>query len=112
MQTTRIGDKGEQMAAEELVRLGYEVVERNWKVKIAEIDIVATKNNVMYFAEVKYRETLAQGDGFDYITPGKLSHMARAADLWVEAHGYRGEYTMLAVAIHGQDKTIDIREVI
>jgi putative endonuclease len=112
MHTTQIGDKGEQMASEELVRLGYEIIERNWKVKIAEVDIVAQKDKVMYFVEVKYRETLAQGDGFDYITPGKLSHMARAADLWVEAHGYRGEYAMLAIAIHGQANSIEIREVI
>jgi len=43
MQTTKIGNLGEQLAAEELSRQGYKIIERNWKNKLAEIDIIALK---------------------------------------------------------------------
>jgi len=111
MRTTQIGNKGEQLAAEALARLGYEIIDRNWKTKFAEIDIVALKGNVVHFVEVKYRATSRQGDGLDYITDQKLHHMQRAAELWVAVHNWNGEYVLLAVAVSGQSEEIDIREI-
>lgn len=112
MQTTDIGNKGEQLASEELIRLGYEIIERNWKTKWAEIDIVARKNKAIYFVEVKYRESNQQGDGLDYITDKKLYHMSRAAELWVGMNNWPGEYRLLAVAVNGASGETDIREII
>ncbi len=111
MQTTKIGNLGEQLAAEELSRQGYKIIERNWKNKLAEIDIIALKNEVTYFIEVKYRSTTNQGEGFDYITNNKLQHMKRAAELWVSVHNWLGEMELLAVAVSG-DGNVEITEVI
>ncbi len=108
---TDIGQAGEQLASEYLVRHGYEVVDRNWKTKLCEIDIIATKNHVLYFIEVKYRATRAQGDGFDYVTDKKLWHMRRAAEMWVQRHNWTAEFELLAVSVVGATKEIDIREV-
>ncbi len=99
------------MAAEALIRLGYEVLEQNWKTKWAEIDIVARQNGNMYFIEVKYRATLRQGDGFDYITDQKLMHMQRAAELWVSIHNWDGEYQLLGASVVGETNDVDIREI-
>ena len=110
MQTTQIGSRGEQLAAEALSRLGYEVLEKNWKTKWAEIDLVARKQGIMYFVEVKYRATALQGDGLDYITRKKLLQMQRAAELWVGMHNWTGEYQLLAVAV-GSSGEADIREI-
>lgn len=111
MQTTDIGNIGEQLATEELIRLGYEILERNWKTKWAEVDIVARKNGIIYFVEVKYRASSEQGDGFDYITDQKLHHMTRAAELWVGIHDWAGEYQLLAAAVDGESGETDIREI-
>lgn len=110
MQTTDIGNKGEQLATEELIRLGYEIIERNWKTKWAEIDIVARKNNVIYFVEVKYRTSARQGDGLDYITDQKLHHMTRAAELWVSMNNWNGQFELIAISVLGNGK-IDIIEI-
>jgi len=111
MQTTRIGSIGEQLAAEALIRMGYEILERNWKTKWSEVDIVARRKDVMYFVEVKYRATANQGDGFDYITDQKLMHMQRAAELWVSMYNWNGEYELLAASVAGDGNDVDIREI-
>ena len=111
MQTTAIGNRGEQTATEQLVRDGYRILSRNWKTKFCEIDIIAIKDNVVYFVEVKFRRTNRQGDGFDYITPQKLRHMYRAAELWVVMHGWHGEYALLAASVSGANDSIEILEI-
>jgi putative endonuclease len=111
MQTTQIGNRGEQLVADALKRGGYEIVERNWKVRAAEIDIVARKQGVIYFVEVKFRSSTRQGDGLDYITDQKLHHMRRAAELWVLWHDWRGEYVLLAAAASGDRKEVELREI-
>lgn len=111
--TTKTGNYAEQAVAEELVRQKYTVHTLNWKTRSAEIDIVAQKDKTMYFVEVKYRQNLCAGDGFDYITAQKLQHMQRAAESWVSEHDWRGEYVLLAAAVHGplDDPAVDIREI-
>lgn len=109
MSTYDIGSMGEQRAAEELVRLGYKIIERNWKTKWAEIDIVASKQNILYFVEVKYRKNSLQGDGFDYITDKKISKMTRAAELWVVQHNEEGQYELLCVSVGGESGDVDVR---
>jgi len=110
MKTTKVGDIGEEMAAIELGRRGYEIIERNWKTRICEIDVIAKRNEVVYFVEVKYRSSKLQGDGFDYITPAKLHHMQRAAEIWVGETRWSGEYALLAVAV--TDNELEMREII
>lgn len=82
--TTRaIGDSSETVAAEYLQRRGYEILDRNWKTKICEIDIVAQRGGVYYFVEVKHRNTDNAGDGIAAITSKKLHQMKKAAELYV-----------------------------
>jgi len=57
--TKSIGDRGEDKACEWLVSRGFSIIERNWRTKRGEIDIIAEKENVLVFAEVK---TLPSGD--------------------------------------------------
>ncbi|MDN5819170.1 MAG: ribonuclease HII [bacterium] len=81
--TTRaIGDSGESAAASYLRDNKYEVIERNWKNKYCEIDIVATKKDVYYFVEVKHRKNKLSGDGLDAITPKKKQQMEFAAKVY------------------------------
>lgn len=107
--TTNIGNQAEQAVAERLARDGYEILDLNWKTNFAEIDIVAKKDNTLYFVEVKYRKTAGAGDGFDYITPQKLRHMRRAADAFVMNANWRGEYLLLAASVIGGMESLDIQ---
>ncbi len=83
--TREIGDASETAAAEELVRRGHEILERNWKTKHCEIDIVSRKGDTVYFTEVKHRKNDAAGDGLAAITPKKLNQMKFAARLYAHA---------------------------
>lgn len=96
------GHEAEKVAAEYLKRQGYKIIAMNWRHKRAEIDIVARRRNgPLTFIEVKYRENAGQGSGLDYITPLKLQQMAFAADLYVAAERYGGEYTLSALEMTG-----------
>ena len=56
-----IGDKGEQQAGHYLRANGYEILETNWRSGKAEIDIIAKKENLLVFIEVKTRQSLKKG---------------------------------------------------
>ena len=111
MSTVDVGNAAEQAVAEDLVRQGYDILARNWKTKICEVDIIARRDDVVWFIEVKYRRTEKFGDGLQYIGPAKLQHLQRAASLWACQHRYDGEYTLGAVAVSGDNIVSDLIEV-
>ena len=53
MNTRKIGDEGENRACEYLLSKGFVIIERNWRTKGGEIDIIAFKNDILVFFEVK-----------------------------------------------------------
>ena len=101
------GQRAEQAAAEHLVRHGFSIIETNYRRPSCEIDIVARRGTTIYFVEVKYRATGRFGDGLEYIGRQKLKHMQRAAEVWVAAHGWQGEYTLSAIEVGGPDFDVD-----
>jgi putative endonuclease len=101
--TVRAGNRAEQAAARYLARLGYEIVELNYRRKHCEIDIVARLDDLIVFVEVKYRETDEWGGGLEYITPKKLAHMRRAAVTWVSDNRWKGPFDLAAIEVGGQD---------
>jgi len=92
MQTTRqrIGQFGENAAAEFLKDRGYEVIERNYRCPIGEIDIVARDGRWLVFVEVKTRTGGRYGHPFESITNQKLARMRRLAAHWSELHNRDG----------------------
>jgi putative endonuclease len=58
----RTGKKGEEIAVRHLQKLGYRIMERNYRCPLGEIDIVARDNNTIVFVEVKSRKTEEFGD--------------------------------------------------
>jgi ribonuclease HII len=95
--TKRIGDAAEDEAANYLVRHGHEIMERNWKTKYCEIDIVSHKGDTLYFTEVKYRKTPDQGGGMAAITKKKLNQMKFAANYFAQAQHIQNTNLLLSV---------------
>ena len=50
---------------------GHEIIERNWRTRYCEIDIVSIKDDVLWFTEVKYRKNDDFGSGLEVITTKK-----------------------------------------
>ncbi|MCA9329223.1 YraN family protein [Candidatus Saccharibacteria bacterium] len=102
-----IGRYAEQVASEYLMNNGYKIVDRNWRTRWCEIDIVAHKNNCLYFCEVKYRKNTNHGHGLEYITKNKITKMQLSAELWVNTYSYEGDYSLSAISISGDNFILD-----
>ncbi len=112
MKTTYIGKNAEQAVANYLKSNKYEILCQNWRTRVCEIDVIAKKDGVIYFVEVKYRGRDNQGDGLAYITPKKLRQMNFAAEIWIQENGWEGDWRLLAAAVDSQNyKLTDILEV-
>lgn len=79
----KTGDVGEQAAAEFLKRSGYEILKRNYTVRGGEIDIIARKNGVTAFVEVKTRKPQPLEEGEQAITPAKKKRLIAAAQRYL-----------------------------
>jgi uncharacterized protein (TIGR00252 family) len=101
MDTTNVGRYAEQLAAEHLISKGYEVIIKNWRNRWCEVDIIAKKDNVINFVEVKYRQRTDWGDGLDVITNKKLKQIQFAAQMWVNENNWMGDYRLLAISLAG-----------
>lgn len=84
--TKVIGDEAETVAANYLEERGHRILQRNWKTRLCEIDIVSQKDDVIFFTEVKYRRSDTQGGGIAAITPAKLKQMRFATELYFAGH--------------------------
>lgn len=84
--TTDAGNAGEAFVAGRLERAGYRVVNRNWRVRGGELDIVALDGETLVFVEVKVRTGERIGFAEDTLDARKLGRLMRAAQLYVEAH--------------------------
>ncbi|MEK7594664.1 MAG: YraN family protein [Patescibacteria group bacterium] len=103
LNTTESGRKAEIAARVYLEMRGFKILETNWRRPRCEIDIIASKDGVVHFVEVKYRRDDEQGGGLEAITVTKLKQMQRAAWIWVDESKWRGEHVLSAVEIAGRD---------
>ena len=86
-----IGAIGEQLIADYLTNKNIEVIERNWRIREGEIDIVALNpSGIFSFIEVKTRSSVAFGHPFEAIDREKARRMQRLALAWLATHGCLG----------------------
>jgi putative endonuclease len=78
-----LGKIGEDIATDYLQDMGYEILVRNWRFERVELDIVARKDSILVFCEVKTRRSVSHGVPSDAITPIKLQHIRTAALHWL-----------------------------
>ena len=100
------GNRAEDKAAIFLEDNGYLVIERNFYSRFGEIDIIASKDDVLHFIEVK--------SGEDYelavqnITPTKLSRIIRTANVYIKKNALNVDFMLDAIVV--TPKTIEIIE--
>ncbi|MFN3740871.1 MAG: YraN family protein [Thermodesulfovibrionales bacterium] len=73
------GLKGEALAISYLKKKGYKILEKNYRTKFGEIDIIASKDDVVVFIEVKTRSTDAFGAPEESVTTEKQERIKKAA---------------------------------
>jgi len=91
------GDIAEERAVTFLCENGFEVVERNFYSRFGEIDIIAYKESVLHFVEVKSGEDYEKA--IQNITPAKLSKLIKTANVYMKKGNYEEDYCFDAVIV-------------
>lgn len=107
MSTTKTGREAEDASADFLIKQGFNIIAQNWRTRWCEIDIVASKNIIVYFIEVKYRKNNSYGDGLDAVTDTKLKQMTFAAEIWVNDNKWNGDYELAVISANSDPLKID-----
>lgn len=76
----------EEKAAEYLTGLGYEILERNYRCRIGELDLIAREGQTLVFLEVKYRRTATYGEPAEAVGALKQRTICRVADFYRMTH--------------------------
>ena len=107
--TTLAGKRGEEVVADFLKKNGHEIVARNFKTKMCEIDIVSVLDDKLYFTEVKYRKNNSHGGGLAAIDNKKLEKMQFAVDVFLKARPefYNREPLLAAASVSGPEFALD-----
>ena len=100
-----VGHDAESAACSFLQNTGYRIIDRNWRTKWCEVDIIAAKDNIVSFVEVKYRSSDNQGGGVAAITPQKLRQMRFAAELWLRNHP-NNDAQLSVIEVAGPDLSV------
>ncbi|MGD0230491.1 MAG: YraN family protein [Syntrophorhabdales bacterium] len=80
------GLRGEDMAIKTLKRKGYRIIERNFRSRLGEIDVIAEEGGCLVFVEVKKRNTGLFGDALCSIDETKKRHLVRCALFYLKTH--------------------------
>lgn len=83
MSTINIGHSGEDIACDYLEKLGYKILDRNYRIRGGEIDIVCMDKDYLVFVEVKTRYSHEFGPPLESITPWKIKSLLKTALFYV-----------------------------
>jgi putative endonuclease len=97
------GKNGEDMAGKFLEAKGYSVLFRNYRYKKMEIDLIAQKENLLVFIEVKKRKNSIFGFPETFVSDRKASLVMTAAENFIFEHDWKGPVRFDIVAITGQE---------
>jgi len=77
------GNQGEEMAADYLKNHGYQIIDQNNSTKFGELDIIASRNKILVFIEVKFKQTEDFGTPEEMIGKNKLMQVKRTAEMYL-----------------------------
>ena len=108
-----VGASGEDAVAAWYEAAGYTVLDRNWRVREGEIDVIARRDSTVVFCEVKTRRSDAFGTPAEAVTPRKQARLRGLATQWLATHTVRASelrFDVAGVTPNGRGWTIDVIE--
>ena len=94
-----LGRKGESLAKTHLENAGYEILDENWTYGKAEVDLIAYKDKVIIFAEVKTRTGNGFGEPEDFVDERKQKLLVSAADEYIYLMEHKGDVRFDIISI-------------
>ena len=106
-----IGKFGEQKVCEYLTEQGYKILANNWHIGSYEIDIIALKNGVLCFVEVKTRTSAYYGEPEVFVTKSKQKNIIAAAGRYVEIYHRSEEIRFDIASVLIQNKQVSVHYI-
>jgi len=106
----RLGKWGEEQAAVFLIKKGYELVEKNWRSRPGEIDLVMRDNDTLVFVEVKTRSGKAFGYPEESITENKIAVLLEACQKYIDEKEFNLDWRIDIISIIGSP-ALGVREI-
>lgn len=112
MNKRQAGNLGEDLAVSYLTRRGYRILERNYRCRQGEVDIVAQDGNCLVFVEVKYRNGNAWGDPAEAVNGAKQKKIYQASRYYLYQHRYTEDQLCRfdVVAVYGDGKVRCVKD--
>ncbi|NJN41018.1 MAG: YraN family protein [Flammeovirgaceae bacterium] len=103
------GNEGEERAANFLTEKGYEILDRNYRFKRSEIDLVVRKDNVLVFVEVKMRSSASHGFPEEFVDRAKQLKVLEGAEQYMMENQWHGRVRYDVVSVQGRGADSDVR---
>ena|SRR5215469_14601410 len=96
----QLGDFGERLAERWVIRSGWQVIARQFRIGHRDIDLIAKRANTIAFIEVKTRRRTDFGGPIAAVSAQKRRHLTHAAAIWTDRHGEPGwEYRFDVIGV-------------
>lgn len=102
MQDKKLGRSGETLAVEFLKGRGYCILEKNFRAKVGEIDIIAKDGDTICFVEVKTRAAASHGSGFEAISGFKMRKLTQTAQWYLSRknlHDINARFDVVSISV-------------
>lgn len=106
-----LGKAGEDMACQFLLENGYEIMERNWRWRKLELDIIARKDNCLIIAEIRTRSTDVYGEPEYTVSDKKMRRIINAADVYIKKNMIDMDVRFDIISITGQNGNFNIKHI-
>lgn len=107
----RLGQRGERLAEDYLKASGAVILDRNWRCRDGELDLVALDGAVLVAVEVKSRSSWDFGHPFEAVDGAKLARVARLAAAWAREHRLQSARRRVdVIAVTGPEKASPLVE--
>lgn len=105
-----LGQEGEQVAAEYLKKNGWHILESNYRYSRSEIDLIASKNDLLVFVEVKARTNVKYGMPEDFVDEKKAENIIKGAEHYIREINWQGNIRFDIISIIKKE-TMDLRHI-
>ncbi|MCR5091012.1 MAG: YraN family protein [Oscillospiraceae bacterium] len=92
MKSAELGRWGEERTAEAMEQAGWTILDRNYRCRYGELDIVARRDDILAFTEVKLRKNACFAEAREFVTAGKQRKLRLAAMNWLSVRPWAQQF--------------------
>ena len=107
----RLGQAAEELAAQHLQQQGYTIVARNYRYGRAEVDLIARKDQLLLFVEVKARSSDRFGYPEEFVSPQQQERLQDAAAHYVIEHDWDHAIRFDIIAVLAKNKRLEVEQL-